>query len=131
MVCLDLPFIFCGFWSDVVCDRLAHAPIGQKAGLTTKHLAVIRNESTALSKNIDPDRTLSDLQRAAVVYADWMTKNVHVPQDVFDALKIFLDDKQIVEVTVTIGAYNMVSRILVALDVADKASEKVPDALDE
>ena len=60
-----------------------------------------------------------------------MTKNVHVPQDVFDGLKAFLDDKQVVEVTVTISAYNMVSRILVALDVGDKADEKVPEVSTE
>lgn len=102
-------------------------PIGQKAGLTTQQLSIIRNESTALSKNVDPDHALSNLQRAALVYADWMTKNVHVPQDVFGSLAALLDDKQVVEVTVTISTYNMVSRILVALDVADKADEKVPE----
>ena len=52
---------------------------------------------------------------------------VNVPQDVFDNLAALLDDKQIVEVTVTVSAYNMVSRILVALNVADKADEKVPE----
>ncbi|EKM59745.1 uncharacterized protein PHACADRAFT_192119 [Phanerochaete carnosa HHB-10118-sp] len=105
----------------------AHVPIGQKAGLTTQQLSIIRNESTALSKNVDPGQVLSDLQRAALVYTDWVTKNVHVPQDVFDSLAALLDNKQVVEVTVTISAYNMVSRILVALNVADKADEKVPE----
>lgn len=56
-----------------------------------------------------------------------MTKNVHVPQDVFDTLKGLLDDKQIVEVTMTVSAYNAVSRILIALDVGDRAGEKVPE----
>ncbi|GJE84563.1 carboxymuconolactone decarboxylase [Phanerochaete sordida] len=108
-------------------EWLAHAPIGQKAGLTSEQLAVIRDENTALSKNVDPNHVLSDLQRTALAYADWMTKNVHVPQDVFDTLKGLLDNKQIVEVTMTVSAYNAVSRILIALDVGDKAGEKVPE----
>lgn len=108
-------------------EWIAHAPIGQKAGLTTEQLSVIRDQSTALSSNVDPNGVLSDLQRTAMVYADWMTKNVRVPQNVFDALAAFLDEKQVVEVTITVSTYNMVSRILVSLDVADKADEKVPD----
>jgi 4-carboxymuconolactone decarboxylase len=111
---------------DPQANRTAHEPIGRKAGLTSKHLAVIRDDSTVLADNADPAQSLSDLQRAALVYTDWMTRNVRVPQRIFDALKAHLDDKQIVEATMTIAAYNMVSRFLVALDVADMAEAKIP-----
>ena len=107
--------------------RLAHEPIARQAGLTTKQIAVIRDSTTALTDHVDPSSLLSDLQRATLVYTDWMTRNIHVPQAVFDAFKSLLDDKQVVEATTTIAAYNMVSRFLVALDVGDKADEKIPE----
>jgi alkylhydroperoxidase family enzyme len=45
-----------------------------------------------------------------------------VPDELFDALADFLDQRQIVELTATVGTYNLVSRFLVALqiDVADR-----------
>jgi alkylhydroperoxidase family enzyme len=40
-----------------------------------------------------------------------------VPEPVFAALRAQLDDRQVVEVTATVGGYAMVSRFLVALEV--------------
>lgn len=109
--------------------RVAHERIGRTAGLTSKQLAVIRDDTTALREDVDLARVLSDLQRAALAYTDWMTRNIQVPQPIFDALKTHLDDKQVVEATMTVAAYNMVSRFLVALDVGDKANEKIPEVV--
>lgn len=64
-----------------------------------------------------------------MIYTDWMTKNIHVPQDIFDGLKMHFDDKQVVEVTFIVAVYNMVSRTLLALDVGDKADLPVPEIL--
>jgi 4-carboxymuconolactone decarboxylase len=55
---------------------------------------------------------------AAVRYAEVMTRDVTVPDEVFDAVRGSLDDQQVLELTVTIATYNMVSRLLVALDVS-------------
>lgn len=107
--------------------RVAHVPLGQKAGLTISQIAVIRDTSTALSDDVDPSRALSEVQRAALAYTDWMTRNIQVPLKVFDALKALLSDQQVVEVTVTVATYNMVSRFLIALDVGDMANVKVPE----
>ena len=107
--------------------RIAHEKVGRDAGLTSAQLAVIRDGTTALRDNVDSTGALSELQVAALIYADWMTKNVHVPQRIFDALKKHLSDQQVVEVTLTVGTYNMVSRFLIALDVGDTAEDKVPE----
>ncbi|MDB5599530.1 MAG: alkylhydroperoxidase AhpD family core protein 7 [Xanthobacteraceae bacterium] len=56
-------------------------------------------------------------ERAALAYADAMTKNVHVPDDVFEALREHFDDKAIVELSVLIGTYNMHNRVMQALDI--------------
>jgi len=66
---------------------------------------------------------------AALAYADAMTRDITVPDAVYDALGEFYDDRQIVELTATAAVYNMVSRFLVALEVGqDRASAVVDSA---
>lgn len=56
-------------------------------------------------------------QGAVLAYTDAMTREIKVPDPVFAALRIHLDDRQVVELTATVGAYNMVSRFLEALTI--------------
>lgn len=64
---------------------------------------------------------------AALIYTDYMTRFVKVPQHAFDRLRSHLgNDQQMFEATATVASYNLVSRLLVALDVGDKAEEEVP-----
>ncbi len=56
-------------------------------------------------------------QRAALAYTDAMTRLVQVDDETFAAVREQLSPRQIVELTVTIGFYNMVSRFLVAMAV--------------
>jgi alkylhydroperoxidase family enzyme len=44
-----------------------------------------------------------------------MTRDIHVPDDVFAAVRDAFDARGVVELTATIAAYNMVSRFLEAL----------------
>ena len=54
-------------------------------------------------------------------YADAMMRDITVDRAIFsDLQKSGLSDREIVELTVAIGAYNGVSRFLVALDVGEK-----------
>jgi alkylhydroperoxidase family enzyme len=55
-------------------------------------------------------------ERAALAYADTMTRDIAVPDDIFAAVKRHFDDRQIVELTVLIGSYNMNARVLRALE---------------
>ena len=55
-------------------------------------------------------------ERAVLAYADTMTRDIAVPDDVFAALKQDFNDRQIVELTVLIGTYNMNARVLRALE---------------
>ena len=83
----------------------------------------------ALLEHLDTNATtgLSPLHATVMVYTDYVTRLVEVPQSVFNDLRSRLEnDQQMLEVTTTAAAYNMVSRILMALDVGDKAEEKVP-----
>jgi alkylhydroperoxidase family enzyme len=55
-------------------------------------------------------------ERAALTYADTMTRDIVVPDAVFAELKRHFNDRQIVELTVLIGTYNMNARVLQALE---------------
>ena len=59
----------------------------------------------------------SDTERAALAYADMMTRDIVVPDAVFDELRYHFDERQIVELTVLIGSYNMNARVLTALEI--------------
>jgi 4-carboxymuconolactone decarboxylase len=98
-------------------EWVAHEPLARRGGLGDEHLAVLRDGG-------DPC-VLSPAQRAAVAYADAMTRDVEVPDALFNALSEHFDRRQIVELTATVGAYNLVSRFLVAMQItpADRSSE--------
>ncbi|KAH8116777.1 carboxymuconolactone decarboxylase [Phellopilus nigrolimitatus] len=109
-------------------EWVQHEPLARRAGLSSLQLAIIRDVSVITRTSaFDPGTScLSSLQTAALNYTDFMTRSIAVPQEVFDALRANLEnDQQIFEATATIATYNMVSRMLVALDVGDKAGEEV------
>lgn len=56
-------------------------------------------------------------ERAVLAYTDAMTRDIRVPDAVVSALKTFLNDRELVELTATIGGYNLVSRFLEAMQV--------------
>lgn len=56
-----------------------------------------------------------DAERAVLAYTDAMTNDIHVPDRVFDPLKTHFDTRELTELTVTIAAYNLVSRFLEAV----------------
>ena len=61
--------------------------------------------------------TFSPLERSVLAYADAMTCDVHVPDEVFAAVKPHFDERELVELTATIAGYNLVSRFLEALQI--------------
>ncbi len=59
----------------------------------------------------------NDEERAVLQYTDEVAGKVSVSDQTFQALKKFLSDQTIVELTVTIGYYGMLARVLVPLQV--------------
>jgi alkylhydroperoxidase family enzyme len=56
-------------------------------------------------------------ERAVLAYADAMTRDIQVPDAVFEGLKPFFGEREIVELTVLIGTYNMHARVMQALEI--------------
>lgn len=100
----------------------AHAPILLNSpNFTEAKLAVV--------KELYPkdQGALDDRQWAVLRYADAMTREVVVAQELFDAVKkAGFISQEIVELTATIGAFNFVTRFVVALGI-DENNLKTPD----
>ena len=60
-------------------------------------------------------KCFSASERAVLAYADTMTRDIAVPDDVFAEVKRHFNAREIVELTVLIGTYNMNARVLQAL----------------
>lgn len=96
-----------------------HAPLLEEAGLSADALSVVRDVDADVADAVS--RGLLNAAQAAVLeYTDAMTKTVTVPDPVFQEVKDRFNDREVVEITATVGAYNCVSRFLVALDVGEK-----------
>ncbi len=99
-----------------------HAPDFLAAGGTQAQLDALRSYIAT-----DPPRTLSgdvldDAEQLVVKYAAQMTRDVKVSDEVFAAMRKHFDETQIVELTTAIAAYNMVARILVALEITPETN---------
>jgi len=86
-----------------------HVPIALREGVTQAQVDALASWQ---------DSTLfSPRERAVLAYVDAMTRQVQVPPEVFAAVRGVFNDRELVELTATIGAYNMVSRFLEALEI--------------
>lgn len=86
-----------------------HAPIALKEGMSQPQL-------DALADWAQSD-LFSERERAVLAYADAMTLRVQVPDAIFAAVSAQFEPQQLVELTATVAAYNMVSRFLEALQI--------------
>ena len=93
----------------------AHVPAARRAGLTEDQLAALRRPEPA------GDPGFSPAQQLVLRFTDASTRDVAVPDEVFDELRAHLDDQQMVELAATVAGYAMVSRFLVALRVPPPA----------
>ncbi|KAF2171182.1 hypothetical protein M409DRAFT_63556 [Zasmidium cellare ATCC 36951] len=91
----------------------AHRPILEKANVLPQEV---------INKIMDPKWDGSGLDEkhlAVFEYTNAMTLGVIVRDAVFAKLKSFFNEREVVEITATVAAYNTVSRFLVALDVGE------------
>ncbi len=86
-----------------------HAPIALKEGMTQGQLDAL--------DQWEASTVFDEQERAVLAYTDAMTRRVHVPEEVFAAVKPHFDAKRLIELTATIATYNMVARFLEALEI--------------
>lgn len=88
----------------------AHVPHAQKAGVSAEKIDAVRQE-------VLPG-VFAPLERLVLELTDAMTREIVVPEELMGRIQQHFDPKGVVEVVATVAAYNMVSRLLVALNVA-------------
>lgn len=96
--------------NDAPYEAEQHRPIALREGLREDQVDAIRDWQEG--------GPFDAAQIAALAYCDAMTRDVHVADAVFDALRPHFDAREITELTITIAGYNMVSRVLEALRIA-------------
>jgi alkylhydroperoxidase family enzyme len=106
----ELVIVRIGFMTDVDYIVRQHVPaLAIPEGLTL-------DECEAL-KDWQPSQWFDERDRAALAYTDAMTREIRVPDTVYDPLKGLFSERGIVELTILIGTYNMHARVLQALKI--------------
>jgi AhpD family alkylhydroperoxidase len=86
-----------------------HAPIALQEGVSQAKLDALGDWRSC--------PLFDERERAVLAYTDAMTRQIQVPDEVFGAVSALYMPPQLVEITATIAAYNMVSRFLEALQI--------------
>ena len=87
----------------------AHVPHAQCAGLSDAKISAVREPGVSALFTSDEGLVLE--------LADAMTRDIEVPDPLMQRVQARFDARGVVEVVATVAAYNMVSRLLVALRV--------------
>ncbi len=86
-----------------------HAPVALQVGVSQKQLNAISDWKNSVEFNNE--------ERAVLQYTDEVAQQVKVTDQTFNTLKNFFSEQIIVELTITIGYYEMLARLLVPLQV--------------
>ncbi|KAL2074093.1 hypothetical protein VTL71DRAFT_7871 [Oculimacula yallundae] len=105
-------------------EWMHHAPLAKEGGVSEEGMKTLGKRDVSGKEG---GEGLNEKQWATVRYADAMTRDVKVPESVFEELKSLFSEQEVVEITATVACYNCVSRFLVALDVGEKNGTKGPD----
>jgi 4-carboxymuconolactone decarboxylase len=87
----------------------AHVPHARAAGVNDEQLAALRADV--------PGAAFNALELAVLRLTDTMTRDVQVPDVVFEPLREHFNARALTELVATVAAYNMVSRFIEALSI--------------
>lgn len=109
----ELAICYVAVLNNAVYEWKAHAPLALKAGASRKALEAV------LKSDVKSTEALSEDERNVLAFTEQSTKKIAVDEDVFERIKERFSDQEVMELTITVAGYNMVSRFLVALDVTE------------
>jgi alkylhydroperoxidase family enzyme len=113
--CREIAVIRVAILNNVEYVQRAHGPsYALKEGLTAEQVNALVDWR--------PATLFSAQQRALLAYVDAMTREIEVPDSVFQEVRKHFSERQTVELTMLIGAYNMLTRFLQALKVDPEPS---------
>ncbi len=89
----------------------AHAPIALAAGVSPEAVEALRQVP------LGEEAPLSSSERLAIELADAMTQSIEVPDALYAQVQAAFGAQAQLDLVATVAAYNMVSRLLVALHI--------------
>jgi alkylhydroperoxidase family enzyme len=105
----ELAILTVGHVTNAPYEYVHHMAIGRRAGLTEQQL-----EGLPVWER---HPAFNEQERAVIRYAEDVTRNVRVSDEVFGAVHAFLDDEQMVELALNVAYYNLVVRFLEPMQV--------------
>lgn len=111
----ELAILRVGWLSRASYEIFQHERIAREVGTAEDKIRAVKDGAEAAA--FDP------LERAVLRYTDDVVKNVRAGDETFKAVAAHLDHEQLVELTLTIGYYMMVSRFLETMGVDDEAGQ--------
>jgi 4-carboxymuconolactone decarboxylase len=106
----ELAVIRVAILNEVEYVERAHGPAyALKEGLTPEQVTAVANWPSS--------KLFNNQQRALLAYTDAMTRDISVGDAVFAEIRKHFSERQVVELTMLVGAYNMLTRFLKALQV--------------
>jgi alkylhydroperoxidase family enzyme len=94
-----------------------HAPDFLKAGGSPAELEALEAAAANNPAQGVTQTALGPLEQLVVQFAAQMTQNIQVDDTLFAALQSHMSTTALVELTTAIATYNMVARILIALQI--------------
>ena len=87
----------------------AHTPHALKAGMLQQKIDALRD-----IEGVGKNAVFTHQERDVLALTDTMTRDIDVPDSVFNAAKSHFSEQQLTDLVATVAAYNMVSRFLTA-----------------
>ncbi len=113
--CREIAVIRVAILNSVEYVQRAHGPAyALKEGLTPEQVNALADWR--------PSTLFNEKQRALLGYVDAMTQHIEVADAIFKEVRKHFTERQTVELTMLIGAYNMLTRFLQALEVDPEPS---------
>ncbi len=85
-----------------------HAPLAVDGGVSVAALDIVKAEPLPEAR---PEALLNEKQWAVLKYADEMTRNVQVNDEVFKLVRAHFNDRETVEITATVSIYSKSIRL--------------------
>ena len=105
----ELAIVTVGRLTDAQYEFVHHWNIARRVGVTREQLEALAD--------FEKSQHFNDQERSVIRYAIEATNNVRVSDATWNALKLFLDTRRIMELVQNVAFYNMVVRVLVPVGV--------------
>jgi AhpD family alkylhydroperoxidase len=105
----ELIIIRIALLNDAPYEARQHIPIALESGVSGEQIAALQawRENTSI---------FDDVAQAVLAYTDSLTRDVKVPEPIWKSVRDRFSERECLEITVLIATYNMVSRVLAALE---------------